>query len=137
MEISYQEEYNLSDEEFINLLQRSNLGERIPIDDSDRIQSMITNANIMITARDGENLVGIARSVSDFSFCTYLSDLAVDEAYQHQGIGKNLIAETYKLYPDAKLILLAAPAAQGYYPKIGMEHMEHCYMLSNLDNFKL
>ncbi len=137
MEISYQEEYNLSVDEFIDVLKRSTLGERRPIEDHDRIQSMISNANIMITARDGEKLVGIARSVSDFSFCTYLSDLAVDEAYQQQGIGKKLIAETYSLYPDAKLILLAAPAAQTYYPKIGMEHFEHCFMMSNLDNFKL
>jgi GNAT superfamily N-acetyltransferase len=137
MEIQYQEERNLSADEFIHVLKRSTLAERRPVENLDRIQTMLDHADILITARDGNKLVGIARSVSDFTFCTYLSDLAVDEAYQHQGIGKVLIAETYKLYPEAKLILLAAPAAQTYYSKIGMEHFEHCFFISNLDNFKL
>jgi ribosomal protein S18 acetylase RimI-like enzyme len=137
MEITYQEEINLSATEFISVLERSTLAERRPVNELDRIQGMIDHADIMITARDGDTLVGIARSVSDFTFCTYLSDLAVDMKYQHLGIGKKLIAETYKLYPAAKLILLAAPAAQTYYPKIGMEHFEHCFFINNLDNFKL
>jgi ribosomal protein S18 acetylase RimI-like enzyme len=137
MEITYQEERNLSAAEFVDVLERSTLAERRPVNDPERIQCMIDNADIMITARDGDSLVGIARSVSDFTFCTYLSDLAVDMKYQHLGIGKKLISETYKLYPNAKLILLAAPAAQTYYPKIGMEHFEHCFFISSLDNFKL
>lgn len=137
MEISYQEEHNIAASEFIDLLKRSTLAERRPIEDLERIQSMIDHADIMLTARHGDKLVGVARSVSDFTFCTYLSDLAVDEAYQHQGIGKQLLAETHLLYPEAKLILLAAPAAQAYYPKIGMEHSEHCFTIDNLDKFKL
>jgi len=81
---------------------------------------MLRHANLLCTAWDGPLLVGVARSLTDFSFCCYLSDLAVDEAYQKQGIGKVLVEVTRsKLSPDCKIILLAAPKAEGYYPKIG------------------
>ncbi|WP_199560825.1 GNAT family N-acetyltransferase [Mucilaginibacter hurinus] len=114
----------------------STLGERRPVDDLERINTMCRNADIIYTARHNGKLVGAARSVSDFSYCTYLSDLAVDAAYQHQGIGKKLIAETKRLYPQALLILLAAPAAEQYYPKIGMERHNHCFLLRDVNGLK-
>ena len=134
--IRYQIENELSLEEFVSLLNRSTLGERRPLDDEDRLKAMLNHANLIVTARDGDMLVGVSRSLSDFSFCTYLSDLAVDEAYQKKGIGKELIRETKKAAPLAKLILLSAPKAIEYYPKIGMERHEHCYMLEDLENLK-
>ena len=134
--IRYQIENELSLEEFVSLLNRSTLGERRPLDDEDRLKAMLKHANLIVTARDGELLVGVSRSLSDFSFCTYLSDLAVDETYQKKGIGKELIRETKKAAPVAKLILLAAPKAISYYPKIGMERHEHCYMLEELEDLK-
>jgi predicted N-acetyltransferase YhbS len=83
---------------------------------------MLEHADVLCTAWDGDKLVGVARSVTDFAFCCYLSDLAVDEAYQRMGIGKGLIEETKsKLGPKAFIVLLAAPKAEGYYPKIGFE----------------
>ena len=90
---------------------------------------MLKNADIILTARDEDKLVGVSRSISDFSYCTYLSDLAVDQNYQKQGIGKELIRLTKQQAPEAKLILLAAPAAQSYYPKIGMTQFEYCFYL--------
>lgn len=125
--LRYQQEENLSAEEFRDILLRSTLGERRPVDDLTRLRDMVSHANLIITCRDGAKLVGIARAISDFSYCTYLSDLAVDEAYQKQGIGKELIRQSQKAAPQAKLILLSAPAAVGYYPKIGMTRHEHCY----------
>ena len=96
------------------------MGERRPLDDSACIEGMLKNADLLVTAWDGEQLVGIARSVTDFSYCCYLSDLAVDEAYQKQGIGRRLIRETEKaLAQTCKIILLAAPQAVDYYPHIG------------------
>lgn len=80
--IRYQIENELALDEFVSLLNRSTLGERRPVDDEDRLRSMLKHGNLIVTARDGELLVGVSRSLSDFSFCTYLSDLAVDEAYQ-------------------------------------------------------
>jgi predicted N-acetyltransferase YhbS len=83
---------------------------------------MLAHANLLCTAWDGEKLVGVARSVTDFEYCCYLSDLAVDEAYQKQGIGRELIRLTQsRLGSKAKIILLAAPKADGYYPRIGFE----------------
>ena len=74
--------------------------------------------------------MGVARSVTDFAYCCYLSDLAVDEAYQHKGIGRELIRLTKsKLGPKANLILLSAPKAVTYYPKIGLEAHPSAWIL--------
>ncbi len=84
----------------------------------DRIDGMLKHGNLIVTARDNGKLVGVGRSLTDFAFCTYMSDLAVDEGYQKQGIGKELIRQTKLASPKAKLILLAAPKAVNYYPRI-------------------
>ncbi len=136
MEITYQVETNLSVAEFRDVLVRSTLGERRPINNNDRLEKMCKNADIMITARFEGKLVGVARSLSDFTFATYLSDLAVDEEFQKLGIGKRLIAETKKFVPEGKLILLAAPTAREYYPKIGMTQFEYSFYIDNLDELK-
>ena len=127
--ISYQIEPNLSVEEFRNVLIRSTLGERRPVDEPARLKNMVAHAHLMVTARDSGKLVGVSRSLSDFAYCTYLSDLAVDIDYQRQGIGKELIRQTKLAAPEAKLILLSAPAAVEYYPKIGMQRHAHCFYL--------
>jgi predicted N-acetyltransferase YhbS len=127
-EIVYAVEDAISPAEFVQVLRESGLAERRPVDDDARIKKMCENANLIVTARLDGKLVGVARSLSDFSFCTYLSDLAVSLELQHQGIGKKLIDETKKASPDAMLILLAAPAAINYYPKVGMEKWEYCYV---------
>lgn len=129
-------ESSLDPSEFIDILKRSTLGERRPVDDLDRINEMCKNANLIITARLDGKLIGVARSFTDFVYCTYLSDLAVDEEYQKKGIGKKLIEETKKQAPQAKLILLSAPAAVEYYPKIGMKKHEHCFILDDIKELK-
>ncbi len=134
--IQYQIEERLDPTEFLEVLKKSGLGERRPIDDFDRIVKMAENANLIVTARDNGKLVGIARSVTDFVYCTYLSDLAVDLEYQHQGIGKKLILQTKLAAADATLILLSAPAATDYYPKIGMDKHDACFILNEIDNLK-
>ena len=105
--------------EVIELYRESTLGERRPIEDPDRMAQMLAGANLVITAWDGPHLVGIARSLSDFSYCTYLSDLAVRVSHQKGGIGKELIRLTQEAGGKASVILLAAPKAVEYYPKIG------------------
>ena len=126
--ITYSLEPQLTGEEFQKLLMTSTLAERRP-KALETLKDMVKQADIILTARDGDKLVGVSRSISDFTYCTYLSDLAVDEAYQHQGIGKELIRLTKAQAPEAKLILLAAPAAREYYPKIGMTQFEYCFYL--------
>ena len=103
--------------------------------DRSRIEKMLKHGNILVTAWDKDVLVGVSRALSDFSFCCYLSDLAVDEAYQHKGIGKELIRQTHLVAgeQDAMLILLAAPKAVGYYPKIGMEQFKECFVIRRKD----
>jgi predicted N-acetyltransferase YhbS len=135
-EIIYTVEKSLDVSEFIEVLKNSTLGERRPINDEQRISSMCNNANLIVTARLDGKLIGVARSITDFVYCTYLSDLAVDIKYQKKGIGRNLIQETKKITPQAKLILLSAPAAVDYYPKIGMTKHNHCFYIDDLKDLK-
>lgn len=103
----------------IELYRASTLGERRPVDDRERMRLMLANANLVVTAWDGELLVGMARSLSDFSYATYLSDLAVRGSHQRQGIGRELIRRTQEQGGQATIILLSAPKAVEYYPRLG------------------
>lgn len=134
--IVYTIETDLSIEEFKTVLVSSTLGERRPVNEPERLRKMLEHGNLIVTARDNGKLIGVSRSLTDFLFCTYLSDLAVDKAYQKKGIGKELIRQTKLATPKAKLILLAAPAAISYYPKIGMSQFEFCYYLDDVSKLK-
>lgn len=129
-EIQYRVNGELSVEQFIDVLQRSTLAARRPLDDAARVGRMLAHANLTITAWDGDTLVGVARSLSDFAFCCYLSDLAVDAAYQRAGIGRELIRRTQAAAgPECTLLLLSAPAAMAYYPKVGFEKLENAFAI--------
>ena len=130
MPIVYALEPNLSAQEFRDVLVSSTLGPRRPVAEPERLERMLRNADVIVTARDGAKLVGVSRAITDFAFCCYLSDLAVDIAYQHKGIGKRLIAETRTAAGDsASLFLFAAPAAEGYYGKAGMKPMPNGWVI--------
>jgi len=130
--IIYRNDVQITPELFIDVLKRSTLAARRPIDEPARIELMLQHGNVLITAWSDDLLVGVSRALTDFAFCCYLSDLAVDEAFQKQGIGKHLIHETHITAGlQTKLILLAAPAAVDYYPKIGMERFVNCFLLPN------
>ncbi len=130
--ISYRTGNDLDLSAMIELYQASGLGDRRPLGERQRMAAMLANANLVITAWDGNLPVGISRALSDFSFVTYLSDLAVRLSHQRSGIGKELIRRTKQASgPDAKLILLAAPAAAEYYGHIGFEHQPQAWMLDS------
>lgn len=129
MPVTYQLEPDLPPSEFVDLLVRSTLSERRPVNDAETIAAMLRNADVIITARRDGVLVGVSRALTDFAYCTYLSDLAVATADQRQGIGKELIRQTHAAAGlHTTLILLAAPAAQTYYPHIGMTRHESCWI---------
>jgi predicted N-acetyltransferase YhbS len=128
--VSYQLEPDLSPEEFIDVLMRSTLAERRPVDDLDSMRAMLAGAGVIATARVDGLLVGVSRAITDFAYCTYLSDLAVDERYQRQGIGRELIRRTHEAAGlQTSLILLAAPKAESYYPHIGMTKHDSCWFI--------
>ncbi|REJ66986.1 MAG: GNAT family N-acetyltransferase [Planctomycetota bacterium] len=131
MKITYATEPDLAVDEFADLLSRSTLATRRPADDRERLDRMLRGADLIVAARNAEGLlVGVARAISDFSFCTYLSDLAVDEAYQRQGIGRELLRQTHAAAGDeTSLILHAAPAAADFYPHVGMETYDNCWRI--------
>lgn len=114
----------------IGLYRASTLGERRPIDDRECMREMIERADLIVTAWDGERLVGISRTLTDFCYIAYLADLAVDVAYQRLGIGRALIDRTQaELGKKAMIVLLAAPAAESYYPHVGFTHHPQAWIL--------
>jgi predicted N-acetyltransferase YhbS len=130
LRISYQQELQLTPDEFVDLLHRSSLAERRPVDRPEIIRGMLEHADLIVTARAGEKLVGVSRAITDFSFSTYLADLAVDTAFQRQGIGRELIRRTHEAAGlHTMLILLAAPKAETYYPHIGMTQHNSCWVI--------
>lgn len=131
MTISYAVENDLCAVDFLAVLDGSGLAERRPVDDPGRIAKMLKHADLIVTVRDGAGaIVGVARSVTDFSFCCYLSDLAVDRAFQRRGIGAQLIKRTRaEVGQETTLVLLSAPQAMTYYPRIGLDVFDNCFGL--------
>ena len=132
MDVSYQlaDHPGVGEDEFLDLLARSGLAERRPVDEPRTIRGMLRHADVLATARVEGRLVGLSRAITDFSYCTYLSDLAVDVAFQRRGIGRELIRRTHEAAGlGTTLILLAAPKARGYYPHIGLTAHDSCWVL--------
>lgn len=132
MHIQYRSDAAVSLDAALDLYQRSTLGERRPVDRPDIFAGMLDNASLLVTAWHGERLVGLARSLTDFSYVAYLADLAVDVEYQRRGIGKQLVEETrHRLGRECMIVLLAAPKANDYYPKLGFEHNPRAWVWRN------
>ncbi len=130
--IEFAENTSITSQELSDLFRAS--GIRRPIDDHERLAQMIENADLTICAFDDTKLIGVARAVTDFSFCCYLSDLAVDEEYQGRGIGRELVARVRaRIGPKCNLVLLSAPDAMEYYPKLGFERAAHCWMFKRVE----
>ncbi len=128
--IEYRSGNDLDVDQVIELLRSCSLGARRPVDERDRVATMLQNADIAITAWDGDLLVGISRAISDFAYATYLSDLAVRETHQKLGIGKELMRRTQAAGgPKTTMILLAAPAAVDYYPRVGFRKHDSAWLI--------
>ena len=135
--ITYHTGNKLDVDAVIELYQSCSLGARRPTDDRDRMAAMLANANLVITAWDGELMVGISRSITDFAYVTYLSDLAVRESHQKLGIGRELIRLTQEAGgPQTGVILLAAPAAVDYYPHIGFTRHSSAWVLKGSERLR-
>ncbi len=131
MNITYKVNQSITTDDFIGLLTASTLAQRRPVDDRECMEGMIKNSNLIVTAWDNDKLVGIARSVTDFYYACYLSDLAVDKNYQGNHIGKQLQKLTQEqLGSKCKLILIAAPASNSYYEHIGFTNNQRCWILN-------
>ena len=127
--VSYEIEKNLSLQDFIHVLADSGLGERRPMYDPEHLERMLRNSNLVIVARDSGQVVGVLRGLSDFSYRTFVADLAVISAKQGHGIGRGMLQFARTLAPEARLILFSAENATGFYQKIGFHLHERCYQL--------
>ena len=127
------EEGRLAPAEFIAVVRASGLGR--PVNDPARMARMLAGANLVVTARDAAGrLAGVARSLSDFSYACYLSDLCVDPAFEGRGIGRALIAETKRIIgAECMLLLLSAPKPMSWYPKLGMERVPNGFIIRRDD----
>ena len=131
MEISYRHNVIPETEAIVQVYASSGINR--PVNDLARIAKMYANSNLVVTAWNGNELVGISRSLTDFCYCCYLSDLAVKKEYQKLGIGKKLIALTKELIGEqSMLLLLSAPAAMDYYPKTGFEKVENGFIIKRI-----
>ena len=127
-EISYVEAPAVSAAELAALFRSSGINR--PVDDLPRLEKMLAHANLLIGAYMDGRLVGIARALTDFSYCCYLSDLAVAKEHQHRGIGRELIRRVkQRVGEESMLLLLSAPAAMAYYPKVGLEKVENGWIV--------
>ncbi|WP_019424339.1 GNAT family N-acetyltransferase [Paenibacillus sp. OSY-SE] len=128
MNITYRNNKDVNVEDVIRVFKNSGIVR--PIDQSERIQAMMNNADILLTAWLGDKMIGVARALTDWSYCCYLSDLAVDKEVQKSGVGQELIAKVREeIGEEVALILLAAPSAMAYYPKVGFEKIENGFMI--------
>lgn len=130
MNFTFRTGNNLDLDAVIELYRASTLGERRPLDNRDVMRAMIANASLVVTAWDGDKLVGISRTLTDFAYVAYLADLAVHGDYQRRGIGKELIERTRLALDETCFItLLAAPKANEYYQALGFTHNPRAWML--------
>jgi len=137
LEIEYKVNPTITTDEFIEVLKNSTLGERRPIDDIECINGMVENADIIVTATQNNKIIGVARAVTDFHYCCYLSDLAVDKSCQKSGVGKKLIEIVQtEIGEKCKIILLSAPQATEYYPKIGFEQHQSAWVIRSREGLK-
>lgn len=137
MNLEYKVNEPITVDQFMELLDESTLGERRPVQDRECMEGMVANSNLTVTAWDEGKLVGVARSMTDFHYACYLSDLAVRKAYQKSGIGKRLqIVTQQQLGPRCRLILIAAPAANAYYEHIGFTNNPRCWVLERDQSIK-
>ena len=128
MQIKFSSEVVPATESIIDLYNSSGINR--PTTDLERIARMYANSNLIVTAWDKDKLVGISRSLTDFCYCCYLSDLAVREEYKYKGIGKKMIEITKEIVGEqSMLLLLAAPSAMEYYPKVGLEKVVNGFII--------
>ncbi|MFQ6606929.1 MAG: GNAT family N-acetyltransferase [Fidelibacterota bacterium] len=137
MSIEYKINTPVTADQFIELLRESTLGKRRPIHDRNCMEGMVESSNLIVTAWLGDKLIGVARSMTDFHYACYLSDLAVHKNHQKKGIGKKLLVITQEqLGSQCKLILVAAPAANSYYEHIGFTNNKRCWILDREQNIR-
>jgi predicted N-acetyltransferase YhbS len=135
--ITYRTGNDIDLDAFIELYVASTLGERRPVGDREAMAAMLRHGNLTVSAWEGDLLVGVARSLTDFAYVAYLSDLAVRQTHQRRGIGRELIRRTRAaLGPNASVVLLAAPAAESYYPRIGLRPHRSAWVLAPGDDVR-
>lgn len=122
--------------ELARVYRESGLAERRPVEDTDRFTAMIRGANLIVVARENGRAIGVARCLTDDCYVTYVSDIAVSTSHQRAGVGKTLLEEIERQVPGVKLVLLAAPDAHAYYPKVGFSQHPSAWLRQPAEEWK-
>jgi len=88
----------------------------------ERLEQALRNSSHLVTARDGDRLVGLARCVSDDISIAYIQDILVDPEYQHRGIGRVLLQDCLERYPHVRQKVLLTddrPEQLRFYKALG------------------
>jgi len=126
--IEYRHDFPLDPRDVAQVFEASGIVR--PTNDLPRIARMLAGANLVLSAWDGDKLVAVCRALTDYSYCCYLSDLAVDTAYQRQGVGKRLMERLREILgEEVSLVLLSAAGAMDYYPRIGMARVDNAFVV--------
>ncbi len=126
--VEYRHNFPLDPVDVVRVFDQS--GIKRPTGDLPRIARMFAAPSLLLSAWVGNELVGLSRSLTDYAYCCYLSDLAVDKRYQGCGIGKELVKRTQAIIGEqVSLILLSAPDAMSYYPTLGFEPAGNAFVI--------
>lgn len=129
MEVTYRSDIVPELDQIIELYNATEMPR--PTNDKARMRTMFQNSDLVVSAWKGEKLVGICRSITDWVWCCYLSDLAVDPEYKKRGIGRTLIEKTKEMVGDQSMILLlSVPTAMKYYPKVGFQKENRGFIIN-------
>lgn len=129
MSLIFSIESQLDTKEVIALYRSSGIAR--PVEQPERMQRMLQQSNLLVTARQDGQLLGLARCLTDYSWVVYIADLLVAKEAQQQGIGKQLLAEVQRITgPEVQQLLLSAPSAMDYYPKVGFQPLTNAFAIS-------
>jgi ribosomal protein S18 acetylase RimI-like enzyme len=123
--IVYAQEQDLSVADYVAVLDSTYMRDLRPLTNTPRIARMLAGANLIVTARENGEVLGLARCISDMAWVAYCAELAVKESAQGRGIGRGILDTCYDLLgPGMGLILAAEPQAVGFYERIGMQRLK-------------
>lgn len=124
MAIELSENRDISTEKVLSLYRENKWSSA---DKPDELMKALKNSHGLVSAWDGDKLVGLANSISDGHLVVYYPHLLVLPEYQGQGIGKMIMNKFQEKYSDFhQQILVADGKAIDFYKKCGFEKSKNC-----------
>ena len=134
MSVTYAEEPGLGVDDYVSVLAETTMRTKRPLANRKRIGDMLAGANLIVTARQDGEILGLARCISDGAWICYCAELAVKESAQGLGIGSGIIGKLNELLgPKIGLALFSEPEALGFYEKAGLTRLDNGFFGTRAD----